>query len=53
VGPAALPHVLVVSFLAYLLTGHRGLYPSQRLHRRKLGGPLPAPVALSELPRAR
>jgi H+/Cl- antiporter ClcA len=51
VGAAALPHVLVVSLLAYLLTGHRGLYPAQRLHRRKWGAPLPRPVALRDLAR--
>jgi H+/Cl- antiporter ClcA len=35
-GGHALPHVLIV--IAYLLTGHRGIYPAQRLFRRKHGG---------------
>ncbi len=39
-GGNALPHVLIVSVIAYLLTGHRGIYPSQRLLRRKYGGGL-------------
>jgi H+/Cl- antiporter ClcA len=39
-GGNALPHVLIVSVIAYLLTGHRGIYPSQRLLRRKHGGAL-------------
>ena len=37
-GGHAFPHVLVVSVLAYVLSGHRGIYPSQRLRRRKQGG---------------
>jgi H+/Cl- antiporter ClcA len=40
VGGAALPHVLIVTAIAYLLTGHRGIYPAQRLFRRKHGGGL-------------
>lgn len=39
-GAAVLPHVLIVAVVAYLLTGHRGIYPSQRIARRKHGGPL-------------
>jgi H+/Cl- antiporter ClcA len=39
-GGHALPHVLIVSVIAYLLTGHRGIYPAQRLFRRKHGGGL-------------
>ncbi len=38
-GAPVLPHVLIVSVMAYLLTGHRGIYPSQRLERLKHGGP--------------
>jgi len=38
-GAAILPHVLVVAVIAYLLSGHRGIYPSQRIGRRKSGGP--------------
>jgi len=48
-GGNALPHVLIVSVIAYLLTGHRGIYPSQRLFRRKHGGALFArPVPLRD-----
>ena len=51
-GAAVLPHVLIVSGVAYLLTGHRGIYPAQRIARRKHGGPLlPRLVRLRELPR--
>jgi H+/Cl- antiporter ClcA len=39
-GAGVLPHVMVVTVGAYLLTGHRGIYPSQRLARLKHGGPL-------------
>lgn len=38
-GAAALPHVLIVAVIAYVLSGHRGIYPSQRIRRRKWGGP--------------
>lgn len=36
-GVNVLPHVVIVSVVAYLLTGHRGIYPSQRLLKRKTG----------------
>ena len=39
-GPHVLPHVVIVSVVAYLFTGHRGIYPSQRIARLKHGGPL-------------
>lgn len=39
-GMHVLPHVVIVSVIAYLCTGHRGIYPAQRLHRFKHGGPL-------------
>jgi H+/Cl- antiporter ClcA len=38
-GAHVFPHVVVVSVVAYLLTGHRGIYPSQRIGRLKHGGP--------------
>lgn len=38
-GANVLPHAMIVCVLAYLLTGHRGIYPSQRLLRSKWGGP--------------
>jgi H+/Cl- antiporter ClcA len=49
VGAGALPHVLIVTVIAYILTGHRGIYPAQRLLRRKHGGSLlKRPVALRD-----
>jgi H+/Cl- antiporter ClcA len=39
-GAGALPHVVIVTVVAYLLTGHRGIYPAQRVARLKHGGPL-------------
>jgi len=49
-GTNVLPHVIIVCVLAYLFTGHRGIYPSQRLYRRKTGRPLrEAPVRLRDL----
>ena len=43
------PHVVIVCVLAYLLTGHRSIYPAQRLLHRKDGGPLSRPTALRDL----
>ncbi len=51
VGLHALPHVLLVCVVAFLLTGHRGLYGAQRIARRKTGAKLDPPVRLSELDR--
>jgi len=48
-GMGALPHVVIVVVVAYLLTGHRGIYPSQRLVRRKDGRRLSRPVALRDV----
>lgn len=39
-GAGALPHVVIVTVVAYLLTGHRGIYPAQRVARLKHGGPV-------------
>jgi H+/Cl- antiporter ClcA len=51
VGASALPHVAIVATVAYLLTGHRGIYPAQRIARLKHGGPLLSRlVPLRELP---
>jgi H+/Cl- antiporter ClcA len=48
-GAHALPHVVIVSVVAYLLSGHRGIYPAQRLFRRKHGGDLlPAAIPLRD-----
>jgi H+/Cl- antiporter ClcA len=50
-GAAVLPHVALVATVAYLLTGHRGIYPAQRIARLKHGGPLLRRlVSLRELP---
>jgi H+/Cl- antiporter ClcA len=45
IGAHAFPHVVIVSVLAYLLTGQRSIYPAQRLVSAKLGarGPRPSP----------
>lgn len=47
-GGNALPHVLIVAVIAYVLSGHRGIYPAQRLLRRKHGGRLERPIALRD-----
>jgi H+/Cl- antiporter ClcA len=47
-GLGALPHVAIVCGVAYLLTGHRGIYPAQRLRRRKTGAALAEPLRLSD-----
>ncbi|HVZ33843.1 MAG TPA: chloride channel protein, partial [Polyangiaceae bacterium] len=39
-GAPAFPHVVIVSVIAYLLSGHRSIYPAQRIFRRKQGGAL-------------
>jgi H+/Cl- antiporter ClcA len=50
-GASVLPHVAIVATVAYLLTGHRGIYPAQRIARLKHGGPLLRRlVPLRELP---
>jgi H+/Cl- antiporter ClcA len=36
-GANVAPHVVIVSVIAYLMSGHRGIYPAQRLGRRKSG----------------
>jgi H+/Cl- antiporter ClcA len=49
-GASVLPHVVIVTVVAYLLSGHRGIYPAQRLLRLKHGGPLlQRPIPLREL----
>jgi len=48
-GRGAFPHVMIVCVVAYVLTGHRSIYPAQRMLRRKHGGtPLAAPLALRD-----
>jgi len=48
-GANALPHVLLVSVIAYIITGHRSIYPSQRVMRVKSGAPTAHTVALRDL----
>jgi len=49
VGHAALPHIVIVTVIAYLVSGHRGIYPAQRLLRGKHGTTLAEPVRLRDL----
>ena len=49
-GAAIFPHVVIVSVVAYLLSGHRSIYPAQRIGRAKHGGAVvPRAVALRDL----
>ena len=48
-GASVFPHVVIVCVLAYLFTGHRSIYPAQRLSRGKGGGLLAVPMALRDL----
>jgi H+/Cl- antiporter ClcA len=50
-GANVLPHVLIVATLAYVLVGHRGIYPAQRLLHAKSGAALPAVLALRDAAR--
>ena len=48
-GAHVLPHAMIVCVVAYLVTGQRGIYPSQRLTRLKNGkATLPQIVALRD-----
>jgi len=49
-GANVFPHVVIVCVLAYLMTGHRSIYPAQRLSSGKSGNVLPRPVALRDGP---
>jgi H+/Cl- antiporter ClcA len=49
-GATIFPHAFIATVIAYLLSGHRGIYPSQRVFRRKWGGiPLANAIALRDL----
>jgi H+/Cl- antiporter ClcA len=48
-GARTFPHVAIVCVFAYLLSGHRSIYPAQRLLRGKGGTGLPVPTALRDL----
>jgi H+/Cl- antiporter ClcA len=47
-GASVAPHVVIVSVIAYLMSGHRGIYPAQRLGRKKSGEHLGSPVPLRD-----
>ncbi len=47
-GAGVVPHVVIVSVLAYLISGHRGIYPAQRLFRKKSGERLSRTIPLRE-----
>lgn len=50
-GASVLPHVVIVAVVAYLFSGQRGIYVSQRVARFKHGGPLLARlVSLRDFP---
>jgi H+/Cl- antiporter ClcA len=48
-GAAALPHALIVCVLAYVLSGHRGIYAAQRIAQAKHGVLLPGIRSLRAL----
>ncbi len=48
-GGEMFPHVVLVCVLAYLFTGHRGIYPAQRLGRWNAGAHLGRPAQLRDL----
>ncbi len=50
-GAHALPHVALVSVLAYVFSGHRSIYPSQRVIFMKTGKRLDSARALRDLAR--
>ena len=50
-GGSVFPHVAIVCVLAYLFTGHRSIYPSQRLLFGKLGRPIDPATRLRDLER--
>jgi H+/Cl- antiporter ClcA len=52
-GASLLPHVVIVTVVAYLGTGHRGIYPAQRLARGKWGHRLPELTTLRDWPSER
>jgi H+/Cl- antiporter ClcA len=48
-GAPVFPHVVIVCVLAYLLSGHRSIYPAQRLTHSKSGTRLKEPTSLRNL----
>lgn len=49
-GGHVFPHVVIVCVVAYLFSGHRGIYPSQRIARAKLAGKEHDEVPLRDWP---
>jgi H+/Cl- antiporter ClcA len=47
-GANVAPHVVIVSVIAYLMAGHRGIYPAQRLGRRKSGETMSETIPLRD-----
>jgi hypothetical protein len=50
-GWSVMPHVLLVTAVAFFLAGHRGIYAAQRLARTKYGRTLPFPRSLRDFRR--
>lgn len=50
-GAGVFPHVAIVCVLAYLFTGHRSIYPSQRLLFGKLGRPIDPSTSVRDVKR--
>jgi H+/Cl- antiporter ClcA len=48
-GAPMFPHVVIVCVLAYLMSGHRSIYPSQRVIHSKSGNRLTKPTKLRDL----
>jgi H+/Cl- antiporter ClcA len=48
-GAPMFPHVVIVCVLAYLMSGHRSIYPSQRVIHSKSGIRLKKPTSLRDL----
>jgi H+/Cl- antiporter ClcA len=48
-GAPVFPHVVIVCVVAYLLTGHRSIYPAQRLLNGKTGERHPHARAIRDL----
>ena len=48
-GASVFPHVFIVCVVAYMLSGHRSIYPAQRVVRSKGGAHLTSVKALREL----
>lgn len=48
-GAPMFPHVVIVCVLAYLLSGHRSIYPSQRVIHSKSGTRLKEPTSLRNM----